>query len=175
MQALDKGIFSSYSEIVAHTTVRRVALAVGLLLFGVLFFISAFKVHPESVYISLTMLVSGIVVFLMGIYHLLWKSKEYIYIPTGSILRSYTFYYALNNLHTLKRILEHGFLNEDLTLTPANSGKLKLDMLLSADKKFAAVQLSKYEKNKYAAISSIHYYKDHEANAISTVFLKKRE
>lgn len=173
MQTLSKSIFSFYPEIEVHTNLRKTAIAIGLLFSGILFFVSAFEIHSVSMYIGLTMFISGIIIFLSGIYTLIWKCKDYVYIPTGSILKSYSFSYKPKDLETLNKILVNSFQNIGSTILPIISGTLKLDVLLSSDKNFAVAQLSKFEENRYNPISPVYYYKDFEAQAAYAFFFKK--
>ena len=146
--AIDATIFaSSHPDIAKRTSVSGLIFSGIMLLIGVLAFISTFEMEDRSSTLSMGLMVLGTGLFLIGIFRLFWKSKEVVYLPTGSIAKEQSVFFDLKYMDQLKEIVKLGTFSADTNLKGGTSGNLRMDIILSEDKKFAAVQLFQWECN----------------------------
>ena len=94
--AIDATIFaSSHPDIAKRTSVSGLIFSGIMLLIGVLAFISTFEMEDRSSTLSMGLMVLGTGLFLIGIFRLFWKSKEVVYLPTGSIAKEQSVFFDL--------------------------------------------------------------------------------
>ena len=108
----------------------------------------------------------------MGIFRLFWKSKEVIYLPTKSVAKEHSVFFDLKHVDTLMNFVNSGSFSTDLKIKSEASGNIRMDVMLSADKKFAAVQLFQFVPYTYQPITPVQYFTNEEASAV-VVFLSK--
>ena len=148
-QAIDATIFAStHPDIAKRTSVSGLIFSVAMLLLGILIF------------------------FLLGIFRLFWKSKEVVYIPTGSITKERSVFFDLKHMGKLKEMIEKGQLSIEEGVKSEGSGNVRLDVILSQDNKFAAVQLFQFVPYTYTPVTSVHYYTGNDAATISAFLAK---
>ena len=165
-QAIDATIFAStHPDIAKRTSVSGLIFSVAMLLLGILIFASTFEVTDRSSTLSMLLMVLGTAFFLLGIFRLFWKSKEVVYIPTGSITKERSVFFDLKHMGKLKEMIEKGVKSE-------GSGNVRLDVILSQDNKFAAVQLFQFVPYTYTPVTSVHYYTGNDAATISAFLAK---
>ena len=164
--AIDATIFaSSHPDIAKRTSVSGLIFSGIMLLIGVLAFISTFEMEDRSSTLSMGLMVLGTGLFLIGIFRLFWKSKEVVYLPTGSIAKEQSVFFDLKYMDQLKEIVKLGTFSADTNLKGGTSGNLRMDIILSEDKKFAAVQLFQFVPYTYNPITSVQYFTNGEASA----------
>ena len=157
--AIDATIFaSSHPDIAKRTSVSGLIFSGIMLLIGVLAFISTFEMEDRSSTLSMGLMVLGTGLFLIGIFRLFWKSKEVVYLPTGSIAKEQSVFFDLKYMDQLKEIVKLGTFSADTNLKGGTSGNLRMDIILSEDKKFAAVQLFQFVPYTYNPITSVQYF-----------------
>ena len=166
-QAIDATIFAStHPDIAKRTSVSGLIFSVAMLLLGVLVFASTFEITDRSSTLSMLLMVLGTAFFLLGIFRLFWKSKEVVYIPTGSITKERSVFFDL------KEMIEKGQLSIEEGVKSEGSGNVRLDVILSQDNKFAAVQLFQFVPYTYTPVTSVHYYTGNDAATISAFLAK---
>ena len=90
-QAIDATIFaSSHPDIAKRTSFSGVLISSVMLVVGVIAFASTFGLEDKSSTVSMALMVLGTGLFLMGIFRLFWKSKEVVYLPTGSVAKEHS-------------------------------------------------------------------------------------
>ena len=105
-QAIDATIFAStHPDIAKRTSVSGLIFSVAMLLLGILIFASTFEVTDRSSTLSMLLMVLGTAFFLLGIFRLFWKSKEVVYIPTGSITKERSVFFDLKHMGKLKEMI----------------------------------------------------------------------
>ena len=117
-------------------------------------------------------MVLGTGLFLMGIFRLFWKSKEVVYLPTKSVAKEHSVFFDLKHMDALKNLVNSGSFSADSKIKSEASGNIRMDVILSADKKFAAVQLFQFIPYTYQPITSVQYFTNEKASAI-VAFLSK--
>ena len=97
-QTIDATIFaSSHPDIAKRTSISGVLFSSFMLLVGILAFASTFELEDRSSTVSMALMVFGTGLFLVGIFRLFWKSKEVVYLPTGSIAKERSVFFDLIN------------------------------------------------------------------------------
>ncbi len=172
-QTIDATIFAStHPDIAKRTSVSGVLISSVMLLIGILAFVSIFELDDKSSTASMALMVLGTGLFLMGIFRLFWKSKEVIYLPTKSVAKEHSVFFDLKHVDTLMDFVNSGSFSTDLKIKSEASGNIRMDVMLSADKKFAAVQLFQFVPYTYQPITPVQYFTNEEASAV-VVFLSK--
>ncbi len=172
-QAIDATIFaSSHPDIAKRTSLSGVIISVLFLLAGVLAFVSTFEMEDRSSTLSMGLMVLGSGMFLIGIFRLFWKSKVVVYLPTGSVAKEQSVFFDLKYMDELKGMVKSGVFPADTMLKCENSGNIRMDVILSEDKKFAAVQLFQFIPYTYSPITSVQYFTNGEASAVAAFLLK---
>ena len=144
-QTIDATIFaSSHPDIAKRTSVSGVLISSVMLLVGILAFVSTFELDDKSSTVSMALMVLGTGLFLMGIFRLFWKSKEVIYLPTKSVAKEHSIFFDLKHMDALRNLVNSGSFSAGSHIKSEASGNIRMDVILSADKKFAAVQLFQF-------------------------------
>ena len=128
-QAIDATIFAStHPDIAKRTSVSGLIFSVAMLLLGVLVFASTFEITDRSSTLSMLLMVLGTAFFLLGIFRLFWKSKEVVYIPTGSVTKERSVFFDLKHMGKLKEMIEKGQLSTEDGVKSEGSGNVRLDV-----------------------------------------------
>ena len=163
-QAIDATIFaSSHPDIAKRTSISGLLISCVMLLIGILSFASTFELEDKSSTVSMALMVFGTGLFLLGIFRLFWKSKEVVYVPTGSIAKERSIFFDLKHMDKLT----------DLVKSEA-SGNIRMDVILSADNKFAAVQLFQFVPYTYQPVTAVHYFTNDAAAAVAAFLTKSQ-
>ena len=164
-QTIDATIFAStHPDIAKRISVSGVLISSVMLLIGILAFASTFELDDKSSTTSMALMVLGTGLFLIGIFRLFWKSKEVVYLPTKSVAKEHSVFFDLKHMDALKNLVNSGSFSAD--------SNIRMDVILSADKKFAAVQLFQFVPYTYQPITSVQYFTNEKASAI-VAFLSK--
>ena len=144
-QTIDATIFASTHPVIAkRISVSGVLISSVMLLIGILAFASTFELDDKSSTTSMALMVLGTGLFLIGIFR----------------------------LDALKNLVNSGSFSADSKIKSEASGNIRMDVILSADKKFAAVQLFQFVPYTYQPITSVQYFTNEKASAI-VAFLSK--
>lgn len=172
-QAIDATIFaSSHPDIAKRTSFSGVLISSVMLVVGVIAFASTFGLEDKSSTVSMALMVLGTGLFLMGIFRLFWKSKEVVYLSTGSVAKEHSVFFDLKHMDSLVNIVNSGSFSADSEIKSESNGNIRMDIILSEDKKFAAVQLFQFVPYNYQPITSVQYYTNESASAV-VAFLSK--
>lgn len=172
-QTIDVTIFaSSHPDIAKRTSISGVLISSVMLLVGILAFASTFELDDKSSTASMGLMVLGTGLFLIGIFRLFWKSKEVVYLPTGSVAKEHSIFFDLKHMDALTSLVKSRSFSADSSIIGEASGNIRMDVILSADKKFAAVQLFQFVPYTYQPITSVQYFTNEEASAV-IAFLSK--
>lgn len=172
-QTIDATLFAStHPDIVKRTSVSGLIFSVIMLLVGGLFFVSIFEMNDRSSAISMGLMVAGVALVLFGLFRLFWRSKEFVYLPTGSVTKEFSIFFDLKYLNRLTDMIEHKQLSNETDVKSDASGNVRMDVMISQDNKFAAVQLFQFVPYTYNPVTSICYFTGNEAAAISALLLK---
>lgn len=172
-QTIDATLFvSEHPDIVKRTSFSGLILSVAMLLIGILIFASIFEMSDKSSTVSMALMVLGTALVLLGVFRLFWKSKEMVYLPTGSVAKERSLFFDLKHINKLAEMIERGKLDAESSVKSDASGNVRMDVMLSQDNKFAAVQLFQFVPYTYTPVTSVRYFTGNEAAAVSA-FLSK--
>lgn len=171
-QTIDATIFaSSHPDIAKRTSVSGLIFSFTMLLVGALAFFSTLELTDRSSTLSMALMVLGTGLFLVGIFRLFWKSKAVVYLPTGSITREHSVFFDLKHLDKLTDLVNSGSFSSKLAVKSEPSGNIRMDVILSEDHKFAAVQLFQFVPYTYQPVTEVHYFTNEESSAVATFLL----
>lgn len=172
-KTIDATLFaSSHPDIVKRISVSGLVFSVVMLLVGVLIFASIFEMSDSSSTLCMALMVVGTAFVLLGVFRLFWKSKEIVYLPTGSVTKERTVFFDLKYLGKLADMIEQEQLNGETDIKSSGSGNVRLDVMISQDNKFAAVQLYQFVPYTYTPVTSVRYFTGDDAVAVSA-FLER--
>lgn len=146
-----------------------------MLLLGILSFVSTLELEDQSSTISMALMVLGTGLFLWGIFRIFWRSKLVIYAPTGSIVKEGSLFFNLKYLDGLKEAINTGNFSPNSEMRSESSGNLRMDIIISEDHKFVAVQLFQFIPYTYQAVTPVRYFTDGEASAIAAFLAKSKQ
>lgn len=170
---IDATIFaSSHPHIAKRTSISALIVSCLMLTSGVIAFVSTFEMEERSSTLSMGLMVLGTALFLIGIFRLFWKSKQIVYLPTGSVANEHSFFFDLKYADELTEMVEAGDFSATSAMKGGASGNLRLDVILSEDRKFAAVQLFQFVPYTYNPITPVRYYTNGEATSIAAFLAK---
>ncbi len=172
-QTIDATLFAStHPDIAKRTSVSGLIFSVAMLVVGILLFVSLFEMNDKSSTISMTLMVVGTALILFGVFRLFWKSKEIVYLPTGSVAKERSIYFDLKHLGKLTEMIEHKLLNGESEIKSDASGNVRMDIMLSQDNKFAALQLFQFVPYAYTPVTPVCYFTGGEAAAVAAFLMK---
>lgn len=174
-QTMDATLFAStHPDIAKRTSVSGLIFSVVMLLVGILVFASLFEMNDKSSTVSMALMVLGTAFVLLGVFRLFWKSKEIVYLPTGSVAKERSLFFDLKYLGKLTDMVEHGQLSNEAEVKSDASGNVRMDVMISQDNKFAAVQIFQFVPYTYTPVTSVRYFTGSEAAAVSAFLSKCR-
>lgn len=166
-QGTSRTIFSFCDPCIAFKSdIRSILLGTGLLLLGFLFLIIAFKVHLFISLLRFFLFIVGIAFVLCGIYQLLWHFRKRVYVSTGSSIKNYSLFFDNKYSKPLLTMFNYENWRNDTISMASATGPLRLDFLISLDRKFMAVQLLRYVGTLYIPITSVYYFVGDDASDI---------
>ena len=152
-QTIDATLFaSSHPDIAKRTSVSGLIISVGMMLVGILIFASIFEMSDKSSTLSMGLMVLG---------------TALIYLPTGSVAKERSLFFDLKHIGKLTEMLESGKLDGEAGVKSESSGNVRLDVMISQDNKFAALQLFQFVPYTYTPVTSVCYFTGNEAAAVS--------
>lgn len=77
----------------------------------------------------------------------------------------------MDNLTTL---VNSGSFSANTDLRSETTGNIRMDVILSEDNKFAAVQLFQFVPYTYQPITSVHYFTNEKASAVAAFLAKSK-
>lgn len=174
-QAIDATVFaSSHPDIAKRTSISSILFSTVMLVIGVLLFASTFELDDKSSTVSMALMVFGTGLILFGIFRFFWKSKEVVYVPTGSVAKERSIFFDLKHLDQLANLINTGNFSVDSDVKSAASGNIRMDVILTADKKFAAVQLFQFVPYSYQPVTTVQYFTGDRAEAVAAFLSKSR-
>ena len=115
---------------------------------------------------SILYLIGNILLCLLGIYQLKFRSREMRYLPTKSVVKEKNYSFNLKYLEPLKEMIESGNFSNNINIEKGTGGNLRLDVLMSADKKFAAVRLLQFIPYSYIPVMDMQYLRNDKIAAL---------
>lgn len=154
---------SAHPYISKHTNLYSVIVSFICIVAGVGTVLFALDVDNSSSTMSMVLLTVGTILLLFALYRLFWRSKENVYLPTGSSLVEGSCYWDSGDLKVLMKMLEHTTFDSAKRIPAKLSGTVRLDYIISKDRQFAAVQLFHFVPYIYEPASKVYYYTGNDA------------
>ena len=98
--------------------------------------------------------------------------RRWYYKPTQSAVSKKEYYYAADDFQQLKTALEQGKIDNLGKMQRQPDGNVKLVVVSTNDKKFAATQVHRYQPFEFRPESEIFVMKEAEAQAFLAMFEK---
>lgn len=154
-------------EVIKKTRVSGVAMA--LLAMGILCFVFAKGFEDPNSSIPTFLYTASVFLLLSGIIKLFVHRSCYFFRPTQSRLKSVTLYFDVHESEMLQDCIERKRFDELNRLKREKDTGVKLEAMVAADGKFAAVQVSEYIPYTYEAITPVRCYYGEEAQKLVAV------
>lgn len=155
----------AHPDIVKRTNVFSIIIAVICCVLGAAAFTASLKMDDTSSNLTMFCLLIGTVLVLHAVFRLFWKSKEWVYMPTGSTIKAGCCYFDVCDLQVLNDILKNKNFEMNHGISIKTNGNIRLDYMLSKDGKFVAVQLCRFVPYTYEPVYPVSYYVKEEAAA----------
>lgn len=145
--------------------------AIGFILLAVFCTLGAFSVTDPNSSLSTFLLTAAVFMLFGGIIKFCMGRNCYFFKPTGSRVKQMTLFFDNKECQNLRDCMEtKKFEGLKQLKRQINSG-VKVDVMVAADNRFVAVQLSEYVPYTYEAISPVMCYYDEDARLLAE-FLK---
>lgn len=172
-QIANTTVFSSeHPNIISRISISKLLFSLSFILIGILMLVFASEITSNSSPYVYGLFIGGVAFLIVGIYRLLCKSKETIYTPTGSLTKERSLFFDLKHRDELKQYVASGNFPSELNIKTEDAGNIRMDVIISQDNKFIAVQLLQFVPYAYNPITSIYYYTNNETGNIVSFLLK---
>lgn len=169
---IEKHLFeSTHQDVIKRINTSGMFLSILLILTGIVILVSSSQIGRVSAAITLTLMILGCGLLLLGIYWIVFKSKTLVFGPTGSKILKNSASFDIHELIKLERIIKSGSFSAELIPT-SEKGSVRLDYMMSEDGQFVAVQLFQFSTYKYTADIPITYFRGDKAEE-AFAFLKQ--
>ena len=160
---------------VHYTTNTSSIIKGSLLIFaGIVVFMLPQFLNVNMERLNMTLIIAGATMFFIGLFIALSRGKKLVYKPTGSnIKQHFMFFDSKEKKRLIEIINDECFFTEAKDLCKLEDGKIRLDVLLSDDHKFASAQIHEYIGFNYEPVSETAYFCDESAQAVADFLGKK--
>lgn len=160
----DVTLFSTtHPDIEKRTSVSSILVSAVIAVLGIGAFACSMQMDDAASTWSMVLMTLGTVLLLVALFRLFWRSKEWVYIPTGSVAKDGSCYFDVAGLQALGNLLERKTFDAGAGVKLRSSGNARMDYMISRDKKFAAVQLFRFVPFTYETASPVFYLTGKEA------------
>lgn len=155
------------TDVELKPNISRAILAVTVMICGVAFFIITHNIEFHNSQISHSVVVLSAIIIAWG-FHLLFSNKsQLVYEPSMSKLKHHTLRLRAGD-DSLSRLSDlDGQLQNDIENHMTANGSIRIDYLISTDKKFAVIQLFDRFDIEHRFCTPIHVYHDENAETVS--------
>lgn len=78
---------TTHPDVVKRTSISSVIISAILCVIGAGAFATSLKMGDSSSTMSMVFMAGGTILFLWAVFRLFWRSKEWVYAPTGSVAK----------------------------------------------------------------------------------------
>lgn len=157
---------STPSDFVERTNLFQLLSSSSIFIFGVILFAVVSQLSDKETVFAMGLLVIGSILILWSLFRFFSKSKNLVYIPTGSATCEASLFFNLKDFSTLSQWLENGEFASDVPVSSERNGNLRLDVLFTKDRQFAALQLFQFVPYTYAPVTTVAYFKGDDAVSV---------
>ncbi|MCD8030005.1 MAG: hypothetical protein LUF85_04035 [Bacteroides sp.] len=148
---------SQHDHVEKRLYIAGVVFSSLLAILGVVCFFVTTQLPETSSTWGMSSLVLGTAFLLTAVFCFFWKSKRLVYTPTGSMISARSMYFDPSFEERLTEAVSRGQLCPDPVWKSSVSGSVRLDVLMSEDGSFGAIQLFRYISYTYKPLTSIVY------------------
>ena len=145
--------------------VSSIIISAILCVIGAGAFATSLKMGDSSSTMSMVLMAGGTILFLWAVFRLFWRSKEWVYAPTGSVAKEGACFFDVCDLQALTETLEKKGFETKNDVKVKTNGNVRMDYMISQDKKFVAAQLFRFIPYTYEPASSVFYFTGDDASA----------
>lgn len=156
---------TTHPDVVKRTSVSSVILSAVLCVTGVCAFAASLKTGDSSSTLSMAFMTGGTILLLWAVFRFFWRSKEWVYAPTGSVAEEGGCFFDVCDLQALTETLEKKDFETKNGVNVKKNGNVRMDYMISRDKRFVAVQLFRFIPYTYEPASSVFYFTGDDARA----------
>ena len=165
---VEETLFSAaHPQLEKQISVKQILLSSCIALFGVRGIVLSLVMDKSESILCMAFLTIGILLMLFALYRFFTKSKEMIYKPTGSEVRSDSLYMDSVELQSLKQMMVKNEFSTSSRLVFKEGGNGRLDYMVSKDGRFMAIQLLQFVPYTYEAVTGVYYYTDNDAVVVA--------
>lgn len=168
-QSIDVNVFSfAHPNIAKRTNIIGLLSALVAIVLGIAMLLFMQQADDKTSSLTYMLMTVGVAFIGFGVYRLFANRKESIYIPTGSIAKEKSLFFDLKHLDDLKHNVFSGEFPVDSAIQSEGTGNVRMDVMISKDNQFAAVQLFQFVPYAYQPITSIRYYTMDEVESLAS-------
>ena len=135
----------------------------------ILFFDGIFSLIAIIAFIfSLNIL--GISLIIVGTIIFLAKAKQETYLPTNSVIKKYSIFFDKQDMAALEKIINGNLTDETKYIKPNDSGTCKVEVTVSRDKEYIAIQLYRFVPYFYEKAADQIFHTGTKAKEIGNYF-----
>ena len=165
---VEETLFSAtHPQLEKHISVKQILVSAFIALFGALGIVLSIVLDQSHSTLCMVFLTLGVILMLFALYRLFTKSKETVYKPTGSEVRSDTLYMDSVELQSLKQMMVKNEFSTSSRLVFKEGGNGRLDYMVSKDGRFVAIQLLQFVPYTYESVTGVYYYTDNDAVVVA--------
>lgn len=165
----------AHSDLVEQLSKSSVIYALLMFVPGIAAFIMLSLVSDKSSAFSMGLMIVGLAFIFYAIFLLVAKSKVWVYKPSGSVVNESCLFFDTHDLPMLIDVLNGLQLPADKIAHEVSSGNIRLNVLLSQDQHFAALQLFQYVPYNYTSMTPVKYFTGSDAKSISQFLARCRK
>ena len=147
---------TTHPDVVKRTSVSSIIISAILCVIGAGAFATSLKMG---------LMAGGTILFLWAVFRFFWRGKEWVYAPTGSVAKEGTCFFDVCDLQALTDALEKKGFETRNDVKVKTNGNVRMDYMISQDKKFVAAQLFRFIPYTYEPASSVFYFTGDDASA----------
>lgn len=167
-QTLYKNIIATSDKVALTIDASSLLISALIVVIGAALFFISFQFGTESDELSMLCLLLGLGGVSLGLVRMSTHSRELVYAATGSRLRKRHLYFRKEDSAKVVRLSERK-LGDDSTPKLYANGTVRMDVLCSADGRFAATQVFVYSECAFRPENDIHVYVDDEARKFAAI------
>lgn len=154
---ITENVFNAYSDEVSKQKCKKTAtLSIMIFLLGIaLMMVPIMFVEDSSSTLYTLLMITAIIIALLGLFYFLFGGKKYVYVPTNSRIKEYSLYFQPEATELIIPAIEKGDLSLLKSMDSNGNAPVKLEVLVSEDRKFANCQEFHYVPYTYEPVSKV--------------------
>ncbi len=151
-------------EIIKKMNVKALLIYSILIVIGVLCLVAYSTQENKTTNMSMFYMSIGAIFIATGLILMLAKNRHDVYAPTGSPVKKFAHFFHREDMEKLINLLNNKTFPNASPITFSPNASMRMNIIHSADKKIASVQLFEYIPHSYEPASKLFYYTDSEAS-----------